>query len=88
MLWGYSKWQQIEYKCHQIFSDGEVQTIGNLHFHVMCLKKHVFSQKNIYKWSKHGFATVRLSQKDNALNPWTDSWVKKKNKKTSGYSGQ
>ena len=23
-----------------------------------------FSQKNVYKWAKHGFATMSLSQKD------------------------
>ena len=40
---------------------------------VMCMKKHVLikkkekkqQKKQHYKWAKHGFATMSLSQKDN-----------------------
>ena len=29
---------------------------------LMCMEKHIFV-KNVYKWTKHGFATIRLRQK-------------------------
>ena len=32
--------------------------------YVMCKKKHVFVKKNVYKWVKHGFTIINLSQKD------------------------
>ena len=41
-------------------------------------REECVSQNNVYRWTKHGFATINFSQKD---NPWcvdTDSLVKKK----------
>ena len=35
---------------------------------LMCIEKHVFVKKNIYKWAKHEFTIRRLSQKDSSKN--------------------
>ena len=32
--------------------------------YVMLIEKHVLIKKNVYKWAKHGFFTISMSQKD------------------------
>ena len=41
----------------------------------MYMEKNILV-KNIYKWAKHGFATVNLSQKDSLLSGNIDSLIK------------
>ena len=38
--------------------------------YVMYMKKNGIVKKNVYKWAKHGFATIILSQKD---SPWSEN---------------
>ena len=50
--------------CHLIFAGGEVQTMKN--YKRMCdvYGEEYFSQNDVYKWVKNGFATMRLNRKD------------------------
>ena len=48
-------------------------------------RKVCFNQKDIYKWAKHGFATMNSSwKKESLVGKHTDSQVKK----SSGSSNQ
>ena len=43
----------------------------------MCMSTYVFKKIRIYKWAKHGLATMSLSQKDCSWSGNIDSPVKK-----------
>ena len=77
----FKTWTEI---CHEIFAGWEVQSIVKSTKEYYVYRKACFSQKEIYKRAKHGFAITNLSWKD---SPMSENSVTLRKRKSSGRSG-
>ena len=80
MFWGHSKWWQI--RVLQAWTNfcwlRSAKHVKFTEEYVMCTKKHVLIKNNVYKFTKHRFATTSLSWKDSQLSENTLSLRKRK----------